>query len=78
MSADFRVKQHLKMSPNAQIKNLVPENLSAIPPESEWKIGRIWFNTKIQCEFMISFLSFFPCRKSVEDISFFHLYLIKW
>lgn len=33
------------MSPNAQIKNLVPENLSVIPPESEWKIGRIWFNT---------------------------------
>lgn len=47
MSADFRLKQNLKMSPNAQIKNLVPENLSEIPHESEWKLGRFWFNTTI-------------------------------
>lgn len=47
MAADFRLKQNLKMSPNAQIKNLVPENLSSVPAESEWKLGRIWFNTSI-------------------------------
>ena len=47
MSKDYRLQQHLKMSPNAQIKNLVPETLSEIPLESEWKLGRIWFNTTI-------------------------------
>lgn len=47
MAADFRLKQHLKMSPNAQIKNLVPENLSEIPAEEDWKLGRIWFNNSI-------------------------------
>lgn len=47
MAADFRLKQNLKMSPNAQIKNLVPENLSDVPAESDWKLGRIWFNTSI-------------------------------
>lgn len=47
MSADFLLKQHLKMSPNATIKNLVPENLLEIPPEHEWKLGRFWFNISI-------------------------------
>jgi len=46
MSADFYLKQHLNMSPNAKIKNLVPETLESVPPESEWKLGRIWFNKK--------------------------------
>lgn len=47
MAADYKLHQHLKMSPNAQIKNIVPESLSDVPPESEWKLGRIWFNTTI-------------------------------
>lgn len=47
MAADFRLKQNLKLSPNAQIKNLVPENLSSVPPREEWKLGRIWFNNTI-------------------------------
>jgi len=47
MSNDFRLKQNLKMSPNSQIKNLVPENLITIPPEDEWKLGRLWFNVTI-------------------------------
>jgi len=47
MSADFYLKQHLNMSPNAKIKNLVPETLNAVPPESEWRLGRIWYNTSI-------------------------------
>ena len=47
MAVDYLLKQNLKLSPNAQIKNLVPENLSAVPPESEWKMGRFWFNTTI-------------------------------
>ncbi len=47
MSADYRLQQHLKMSPNAQIKNLVPETLDDVPPETEWKLGRIWYNTSI-------------------------------
>ena len=47
MTVDFRLKQHLSMSPNAKIKNLVPENLSSEPPEEEWKLGRIWLNTTI-------------------------------
>lgn len=44
---DFRLSQNLKMSPSAQIKNLVPENLTDIPKKDEWKLGRIWFNTTI-------------------------------
>lgn len=47
MSAEFLLKQHLKLSPNAQVKNLVPESLPDVPPENEWKLGRIWFNTTI-------------------------------
>lgn len=47
MASDFILKQNLKLSPNAQIKNLVPENLSEIPPREEWKLGRIWFNNSI-------------------------------
>lgn len=47
MAEDYLLKQHLRLSPNARVKNLVPENLSAPPPESEWKLGRIWFNTTI-------------------------------
>lgn len=47
MSADYRLQQHLKMSPNAQIKNLVPETLDDVPPETEWKLGRIWYNSSI-------------------------------
>lgn len=47
MSNDFRLKQHLRLSPNAQIKNLVPENLTEVPPEEEWKLGRFWYNTTI-------------------------------
>jgi hypothetical protein len=47
MAANFSLKQHLKMSPNAKIKNLVPENLPDVPPEEEWKLGRIWFNIAI-------------------------------
>ncbi len=47
MAAEFLLKQHLKLSPNAQIKNMVPESISAVPPESEWKVGRMWFNTTI-------------------------------
>ena len=47
MAADFKLVQNLKMSPNAQIKNLVPENLSDVPPQEEWKLGRFWFNTSI-------------------------------
>lgn len=54
MAADFLLKQNIRMSPNAQIKNLVPENLSEVPPEDTWKLGRIWFNStigKFQCVF---------------------------
>lgn len=47
MAAEFKLHQHLKMSPNAQIKNLVPENLTDVPPEEEWKLGRLWFNSSI-------------------------------
>lgn len=47
MAADFLLKQNLRMSPNSQIKNLVPENIADIPPEEEWKLGRVWFNTTI-------------------------------
>jgi hypothetical protein len=47
MAADFILKQNIRMSPNAQIKNLVPENLIDIPPMYEWKLGRIWFNVSI-------------------------------
>lgn len=47
MANDFRLKQNLKMSLNAQVKNLVPENLADVPPEEEWKAGRFWFNTTI-------------------------------
>jgi hypothetical protein len=47
MSAEFKLKQHLRLSPNAQIKNLVPENLDTVPAEKEWKLGRFWFNTSI-------------------------------
>ncbi|RLC46968.1 MAG: hypothetical protein DRH57_05015, partial [Candidatus Cloacimonadota bacterium] len=52
MSKDYILHQHLKMSPNAQVKNLVPETLSEVPTEAEWKLGRIWFNStlgKFQC-----------------------------
>src|SRR5574344_1027663 len=47
MASDFILKQTLKLSPNAQIKHLVPENLSEILPREEWKLGRIWFNNSI-------------------------------
>lgn len=47
MAAEYRLQQHLKMSPNAQIKNLVPENLNDVPPQDEWKLGRFWFNLSI-------------------------------
>jgi len=47
MANEFRINQHLKMSPNSQVKNLVPENLSDVPPQDEWKLGRFWFNTTI-------------------------------
>lgn len=47
MTANFLLKQHLKLSPNAQVKNLVPENLTEVPPEEEWKAGRFWYNTTI-------------------------------
>lgn len=47
MAADFKLVQHLKMSANTQIKNLVPENLIDIPPEDDWKLGRFWFNVSI-------------------------------
>jgi len=52
MSKDYTLHQHLKMSPNAQVKNLVPETLSEEPAEEDWKLGRIWFNStigKFQC-----------------------------
>jgi len=47
MGSDFNLRQHLRMSPSAQVKNLVPETLSEIPAEEEWKLGRIWFNSTI-------------------------------
>jgi hypothetical protein len=47
MAADFKLTQNLKMSPNSQIKNLVPENLNDVPPQEEWKLGRFWFNLSI-------------------------------
>lgn len=47
MAADFRIKQHLSMSPNAKVKNLVPESLEEIPAEEDWKVGKIWFNSTV-------------------------------
>lgn len=47
MSADFRLKQHLSLSPNATVKNLVPESLDTVPPREDWKVGKIWFNSTI-------------------------------
>ena len=45
--ADVLFKQHLKLSPNAQFKNLVFEKLDKEPPKEEWRAGRVWFNTSI-------------------------------
>jgi len=47
MGIDYNLKQHLKMSPNAQIKNLVPEILEEVPSQEDWKLGRIWYNSTI-------------------------------
>jgi len=47
MSKDYMLHQHLKMSPNATIKNLVPETLTDVPDEADWKLGRIWYNATI-------------------------------
>lgn len=44
MSADFILKQNLKLSLEGQVKNLVPEILEEIPPESTWRLGRVWYN----------------------------------
>ena len=45
--ADVLFKQHIKLSPNGQFKNLVVEKLDKEPPKEEWRDGRIWYNTTI-------------------------------
>lgn len=47
MAADYLLKQNLRLSPNARVKNLVPENLSVPPARADWQLGRMWFNTTI-------------------------------
>ena len=45
--ADVLFKQHIKLSPNGQFKNLVFEKLESEPPKEEWRDGRVWFNTTL-------------------------------
>jgi hypothetical protein len=47
MSADFVLKQHLKLNINGVVKNFVVEALDDIPPKEEWRIGRIWYNKNL-------------------------------
>jgi hypothetical protein len=44
MSAEFILKQHLRLNINGVVKNFIVETLENIPPQEEWRNGRIWYN----------------------------------